>query len=342
MGRGCALLLLTLGCAATGVRPDPGVPAAGAAEAPVEDVIQVQYLGTAGYVFRRGRYALITAPLYSNPGLLRVVFGRIAPDTVLMHPPLPGIEVKAILIGHSHYDHLLDVPMIAADYHPQAVLYGSESARRILTVADPSLVARIKVLESELARSGQPGAWVYLADSSIRIMAIESDHGAHALRIHVMRGEVQPGLTRAPRSAWNWREGKTAAFVIDFLGPGGEINFRIHYQDAASRFPLGAPPDFTPGDTHRVDLAILSVGAWAEVRRYPAALLDHIRPRHVILGHWENFFRSPLKPPRQILATTQLWLLIPYIKRHMPADGDWLLPLPGAVYHFLPTTDGTP
>ncbi len=345
MGRGCALLLLTMGCAATGVKPNPGVPAAEALEATAEDVIQVQYLGVAGYVFRRGRQALLTAPHYTNPGLLRVIFGRIAPDTVLirsLHPPLPGVEVGAILIGHAHYDHLLDISTIANEYHPQATLYGSESARRILMAADTSLVVRMKVLGPELARDGQPGAWVYLADSSIRFMAIESGHGPHFLRIHLMQGEVKPGLTRVPRSAWNWKEGQTAAFIIDFLAPDGDIDFRIHYQDAATRFPLGAPPDFGPGDTHRIDLAILSVGAWARVRNYPAALLEHSRPRHVILGHWENFFRSPLKPPRQIFTTTQLWLLVPYIEDHLPADGHWLLPLPGAIYHFLPAAEGKP
>ncbi|MFB0515641.1 MAG: MBL fold metallo-hydrolase [Candidatus Neomarinimicrobiota bacterium] len=339
---GIALLLLfSLNCAGMAYRvaPDPGLEPLTPADLPYSEVIQVQYLGTGGYLFQRDGYGLLTGSLYSNPGLLRVGFWHISADTVLinqLHPHRPKVRVEAILIGHAHYDHLLDVPYVAYSFDQEATIYGNASVGRIMAAANSSLWKRTKVLDTELAREGLPGVWFYVADSTIRFMAIESDHGPHALGIHVMRGEVKEGLKAVPKCAWAWREGETFAYLIDFLSPEGSIDFRIHFQDATSHYPLGAPPDFAPQDTHRIDLAIVSVGSWFQVPDYPGAFLRNHQPRHVILGHWENFFRSPLKPPRQILYSTRLWSFIPYIERNLPADADWLLPKPGATYWFTP------
>ncbi len=336
------LLLLSLSCAGLGPRiiPDPGVEALAPADTCYEKTIQVQYLGTGGNLIWRDGHGLLTAPLYSNPGLLRVGLWHIYPDTALinrLHPRTPGVQVEAILVGHAHYDHLLDVPYVARRHEPAATIYGNASMKRIVAVADPSLLGRVRVLDEELSRGGRPGTWFYLADSTIRFMGIESDHGPHLFGIHVMRGEVQEGLKAVPKRAWAWKEGKTFAYLIDFLGPGGSVDFRIHFQDATSHYPLGAPPAFAPPDSHRVDLLSVSVGAWFEVPDYPAAVLRDHQPRHVILGHWENFFRSPLKLPRGIFYTTRLRVLIPIVERELPPDADWLVPLPGAVYRFTTT-----
>lgn len=213
---------------------------------------------------------------------------------------------------------------------------GNESTERIVAAADVSLAGRMVVPDAELSRDGQPGVWFYLADSTIRVMAIESDHGPHALGIHVMQGEVREGLKKVPKCAWAWKEGEVFAYLIDFLGSDGATDFRIHYQDATSHYSLGAPPGLAPYDTHRVDLAIVCVGSWFQVPDYPGALLREHRPRHVILGHWENFFRSSLKPPRPIPFSTRFRAFIPYIEANLPDDADWLLPRPGAVYWFTP------
>lgn len=309
------------------------------ADQSTEDVIYVQYLGTGGNLIWCGEQGVLTAPLYSNPGLLRVGFWRIAPDTSLinrLHPHPSGVEVETILVGHAHYDHLLDVPYIAQRHLPEATIYGNASVGRIVAAADSALIPRMVVLEEELSRDGAPGTWLYLADSTIRFMAIESDHGPHFLGIHVMKGEVKQNLQAVPRRAWAWREGVTFAYLIDFLGPDRSIDFRIHYQDATSHYPLGSPPDLAQPDSHRVDLLFVSVGGWAGVSDYPGALLRDHQPHHVILGHWENFFRSPLKPPKGIFRITRLRLLIPYVERVLPPDADWIVPLPGAVYRFSP------
>ncbi|MCH7520956.1 MAG: MBL fold metallo-hydrolase [Candidatus Marinimicrobia bacterium] len=337
---GC-LILLIIGCSGVTTRyqPDPGVPVLAPHEPAYEETIQLRYLGAGGYLIRRGKHAILTAPLYTNPGWLRVGLGWIAPDTALidrLHPPTSTGEVGAILVGHAHYDHLLDVPYIARKYHPEAKIYGNRSMANLVVAAEPRLVDQVRVLEEEVARGGQPGKWFYLADSTIRFMAIESDHGPHFLGIHVMKGEAEAGLKGVPRSAWGWKEGETLAYLIDFLGPDKAINFRIHYQDATSHYPLGAPPDFAPPDSHRLDLAITCVDTWFQVPDYPEALIRNHRPRYVILGHWENFLRSPLKPPWTRFSSLRLRRFIPSVLDALPPDTDWIVPLPGALYRYRP------
>jgi hypothetical protein len=41
----------------------------------------------------------------------------------------------------------------------------------------------------------------------------------------------------------------------------------------------------------RVDVALLCVGGdFERLRRHPESILQNTRPRHAVLGHWEDFF----------------------------------------------------
>lgn len=336
------MLLLSLNCAGLrpGIDPDPGLAAAELAVPRDDETIYIQYLGSGGNLIYRNGYGVLTAPIYSNPSTLRVGFGSIKPDTHrinMMYPRVPGVKVEAILVGHAHYDHLLDVPHIAERHALEAVIYGNTSVYRIISAAGRHLGERTHFLDEELSRDGRPGDWIYLADSTLRVMGIASDHGPHALGIHVMQGEVRDNLTRMPRSAWAWREGQTIAYLIDFLGPDGEVDFRIHHQDATSHYPMGAPPVLAPPDAHQLDVAIVAVGSWRQTPDYPDALLRNHRPGCVFLGHWETFFRSPDKPPKPLPVSAWLPAFVRNVEANLHDDSYWLLPTPGATYAFLPS-----
>ncbi len=330
-------LALSAGCAANSTRPHPGQGALPYSHPDYDSAIQVQYLGVGGYLFRRGDYAVLGAPHYTNPHIVRVGLWFIRPDTTLIdrvHPRPPELQVEAILVGHAHYDHLLDVPYIARKYYPQARIYGSPSAASLALAAEPSLAGRVIALDDQVARNRRPGTWFYAADSTIRFMAIASDHGPHALGVHLMRGSVKPGLTRAPRSAWRWREGETLAYLIDFLAPDRSVDFRIYYQDATSPDSAGFPPLLPLQDQHSIDLAILCVGSAQELREYPTNICTELQPRNIMLGHWEYFFRSPVRPVKR-LRFTNINRFIAQVEAASP-DSRWVLPKPGAVYHYFP------
>ena len=108
---------------------------------PTYDVIDVRFLGVAGFLLRRTTLdadgektdAVLTAPLYSNPTIGELAVSDLASDQRLIDALLPRVDdVQLILAGHSHYDHLLDVPYIARRWARSALICGSDMARDLL------------------------------------------------------------------------------------------------------------------------------------------------------------------------------------------------------------------
>jgi len=168
--------------------------------------LEIRYLGSGGHLIRRGSTAIMTAPFFSNPGLFRVGLGRISPDSARIDTAVEKIiaeggrldDVQAILVGHAHYDHLMDVPRVWREYAPNAKIFGSLTAKHILRGFDvPD--DRIETLNSSAASRWNAGRWVTIGD--VRFMAIESEHAPHGFGIKLYGGEVREDLDRPPRRA---------------------------------------------------------------------------------------------------------------------------------------------
>ena len=94
-----------------------------------------------------------------------------------------------------------------------------------------------------------------------------------------------------PTWAYDWAKGDTYAWVIEFLDARGAVEFRVHWQDAASAPGDGwLPASIAHDTTHRLDVAIICTGNFDMVDGYPEAFLRDANPRHLLLGHWESFF----------------------------------------------------
>ncbi|SGY92605.1 Putative uncharacterized protein [Moritella viscosa] len=251
--------------------------------------LDIQYLGVGGYLFQYGDDSIMTAPSFTNPGLVNVSLPLpIETDTDLVDKLLP-IEAKQaefILVGHAHYDHLMDVPYIMQQHMPTTIAVGSTTMTNIVTavIADE----RLFDITDYAAEGQQPGKWIYNRHHTIRFMPIKSDHAPHFMGIKVMSGTYQEALTELPSTAYGWKEGQTYAYVIDFLDNQQQPIYRIHYQDAASNSPDGLMPVIN--DTKAVDMAILCVAAFHQVDDYPEAILQQTQPKTIVLGHWEDFF----------------------------------------------------
>ncbi|MDP2957427.1 MAG: hypothetical protein Q8N53_13470 [Longimicrobiales bacterium] len=94
-------------------------------------------------------------------------------------------------------------------------------------------------------------------------------------------------------------DGPSYAFLLDFLDADGSVAFRIYYQDAVAAPPRGLAPDSLMRE-RPVDVAILVPATFDQVDWHPEALVRNLRPRWVILGHWENFFVPPVTPLRTV------------------------------------------
>jgi hypothetical protein len=330
---------------------DCGVPAS-------DEVLELTYLGVGGFLMHWNGHAILTAPFYSNPGLLQVGLGLpISPNTTRIDAHLPPLDqVDAILVGHSHYDHLMDAVYVAETHARRAVLYGNQTMAHLLA-SQQSLHGRVVALDAEAGDWWQPGRWQYVADRSIRFMALRSEHAPHFLGIKMFGGSVDEDQERLPRTAYGWKEGQTFAFLIDFLGADGHVRVRVHYQDAGSNPPNGfdPPPDsaasnpadvaarsdqrergreVTPGAAP-VDVAILCVASYGEVDDYPEAIVHQLQPHTVVLGHWENFFRSPDLPLEAVpLTDTKTFVL--RLTDALPPGARWYTPRPDATLRICP------
>jgi hypothetical protein len=269
----------------------------------------VQYLGVGGFLLKHGTDVVLTAPLYSNPSLLEVGFDHaITSDTELIDRLLPydAMQAKAILVGHSHYDHLMDVPYLALCKATQADVYGSTTTQRLLAPIAEQLKAkepptRVIALDEVAGSDATPGEWQWLGEG-VRFMALRSEHSPQVtvelpvlfkrdprIPFHLWRGELSADRRELPRSASEWVEGKVFAFVIDFF-EAKRLAFRIYYQDSGTNEPVGHVPPAVL-DEHPVDLALLCLGGdFHRLKGHPEGILANLKPRFVILSHWEDFF----------------------------------------------------
>lgn len=70
--------------------------------------IDIQYLGTAGFVIQNAERTVVLDPYLSRPGLWDTLSKPLQPDVRLIQDIIP--KADDVLIGHAHYDHILDAP----------------------------------------------------------------------------------------------------------------------------------------------------------------------------------------------------------------------------------------
>jgi hypothetical protein len=274
--------------------------------------VAMQYLGNGGWLIRRGGEVIATAPFVSNPGLLNVYLSS-GPDLEAIDKLIPAMpDVEIMLIGHGHYDHAMDLPHILGQRPPDgtassvrakapnAKLYGSKTVKHLLGPTFPGRVESVTGAEPATgwkapAKGLTRGPWIPSDDAAVRFMPLASTHAPHLFGFIklVSWGHLQEDVASLPTAPFLWPEGETLAFLIDFLRPDKTVEFRIYYQDAASHPGTGIIPHLTGRDAVPVDVAILCVAGFSQVSDNPEHILRNVRPRHIVGGHWEDFFFWP-------------------------------------------------
>jgi hypothetical protein len=118
------LLVLATSCA----RLTPGVHGLVDLTPPGADELRLTYLGSGGWIMEHRGDMILTAPLFTNPSFVRTGLAYIEADTLEIDRQMSQYDVmraRAILTGHAHYDHLMDVPRVATKFAPDARIVGS-------------------------------------------------------------------------------------------------------------------------------------------------------------------------------------------------------------------------
>jgi L-ascorbate metabolism protein UlaG (beta-lactamase superfamily) len=279
--------------------------------------VQVTFLGVGGVLIRWQGTAIMTAPLYSNPTIGEIALSEAHTDRqrldALMRQDVSG--VRAILSGHSHYDHLMDVPYVALHKATRADVIGNDEMRKLLHPIEAELEARTP--PNHLVSLECATGWVDVAGDVIRVKAIVSEHSPQIGRrlaskstglpawliplpdVTLWRGEDEHDLDQIPTRIGGWPAGTPLAFVIELRDPATHAPaFRIYYQDSSTRQPYGYPD--APTEIDRYDLAILTMGGATEFRSFPQDIVGYLKPKFVMGVHWDDFFN-----PRQLPLPTE-------------------------------------
>lgn len=279
------------------------------------DSVDVVAMGVDGYLivpWADTTRLVMTPPAYSNPSLWHLVLrdwwwgtrsnrARVqrglarVPDA----PPSRLANVRAVLVGHGHYDHVMDLPAMREQL-PQATIYGSATVVHALRPAfAPTALADVR---DQIGRNRTaPGRDIEVGPR-LRARPIAWAHAPNLGGWTIAAGHYDRDRRTLPRTVHGWRMGEPLAWTVDVLQADGAVALRVFHHDAA------APLDVVraalevmrtmPAATHTV--VIMTAANWDQPSAYPGALLASLEPEQVLFGHWEDFFRSPLGAPKVV------------------------------------------
>lgn len=268
------------------------------------DSISVHYIGCSGFFITRDTTTLLFDPYFTY----RQVFtprltteANIRPKTELTidrvfrrgigssHDDLSSID--AIVIDHGHVDHFGDLPYLfkSKHIHDSTRVLGNATVGHY--VRGHELAARlIDTVESSAATYRTPGKWIYI-NQRVRLLPVVSEHAPHYKIFghgHSMAATGIETRDTTHTKACHYATGQTLAYLVDFLNPDSTVNFRLYHSSAGSSAPMGFVRQ-AELDAHRVDLAIFCAASFNQACRYPENMIEHLKPRHILFAHWEDF-----------------------------------------------------
>jgi L-ascorbate metabolism protein UlaG (beta-lactamase superfamily) len=242
--------------------------------------LEVDWLGTAGYRLRCEGRTLFIDPYVTRVALGDVVRGRRAlPDPALHARHLdPGGEVVGVLVGHTHFDHAVDVPLLARAHGARA--YGSSSLARLMRLHGAGDLA----VEVEPHRPYELGPFT--------VTFVPSRHSKLVLGLAVPF------------------DGELTCEHLDGLSPSayrcGPV-YGIHVQVAgATLYHQGSADLLDDEIRHRdVDVFLAGIAGRRFTERYWSRILGRLQPRVVVASHFDDFMR-PLDAPLRFSANVNL------------------------------------
>jgi L-ascorbate metabolism protein UlaG (beta-lactamase superfamily) len=242
----------------------------------------LEYMGAAGWRITDGTTVILIdpylsrilgpppplAPPYSRlPGDTRAVYGWndvAVPDVAAIDAHVPRADF--VLVTHTHYDHVLDVPHIALKTH--AAVIGTESTENIMraySVPEEKLIT---------VRGGEDYDFAVFSVKVIPSLHSPLDHKRY------FSSETAPPGMKAPLTLLQMHpEGGTLAYLIRFRGHKILVFGGMNYIE---REIEGLEPD------------VVLVGAASsrkEIYDYSGRLMRDLHfPPLVLPTHWDNFF----------------------------------------------------
>lgn len=233
--------------------------------------IDITWFGTSAILLRDGKTSLFIDPYFSRYSVPHMCFNKIAPDEKRNRKWLEtaGInKLTAVLVSHSHFDHVLDAPFIAQE--TGATLLGSETTANI---------ARGQGLNDERIETVTTGKPINIGDFTITF--IRSRHGGMVMKpTHLTKPLPSPAF------AYEYPEGNVYSILIKH--PNGSF---LHH--ASARY---IPGELEP---YKADVVFLGIALNNNMSAYIRNVVNTVGAKTIYPIHWDDFFiplEKPIKP----------------------------------------------
>ena len=246
--------------------------------------LTVKFLGVTTLVFDDGETAIMTDGFFSRPTYLALA-GKIGPNENRIESALQKASVSslaAVIPVHSHYDHALDSPIVAA--RTGALLIGSESSANI---------ARGYNFPEDRIRIVNDGQTMTFG--RFKITFIISEH----LPTKFAHGKISEPL-KPPSGVIDYKVGDCYSLLIE------HDRRSILVQGSA-----GSRPHALKG--RHAEVIYLGIGGLNGTKpeyqeQYWKEVVQTVGAKRVIPVHWDNFFKpldEPLQPERGFDSSMQ-------------------------------------
>ncbi len=230
--------------------------------------LEVEWLGTAGFRLTADGTTVLIDPYVSRPGVREVALDRpLRSSEALVDRHVPRAD--AVLVGHTHFDHALDVPAISR--RDGCAVYGSASLHHLMGLH--GLV--------DSAVQVEPHAPYEVGPFTIRF--VPSRHSKLLAGLAVPSGGelTCDHLDHLNGRAYNC--GQVWGIAIEVAG------LTLYHQGSADliddeRLPRG------------VDVFLCGIAGRAFARGYLPRILTRLEPAVVVPQHWDDFL-APLDAP---------------------------------------------
>jgi L-ascorbate metabolism protein UlaG (beta-lactamase superfamily) len=241
--------------------------------------VRFTWFGTNGWEIAFGNRTILIDPWFGrfDSGFLTGKFNAGTPittDAGLIDQHVG--KADQILIGHGHWDHLADVPIVAKK--TGAMVIGSETHGNVLRAAG---VPEKQIVQVKGGESMQFDGYT-----------IEVFPGLHSLgpiKKYAVPGHLTSVPAAPPSKVGDMPEGDSFVYLITIGG-----KYRIFAQSTANfieREITGLRPD----------VALIASIFYNQIHDYTPRLLKAINfPRVILPTHWDNFEKPFSEPPQDL------------------------------------------
>ncbi len=241
-----------------------------------EGALELTYLGTAGFILKNKQRTVVLDPYLSRVGVTEL-FRPLHTNTALLKKYIPHAD--DVLIGHAHYDHILDAPDLCKQ--TGARLIGSKATCMVGRAAG---LPESQLKETEGREDIACGSWT--------VRGLPSIHGKAIFgRIPIAGDILSPPVW--PPKLLDLKHG----LVLNWLVDTGSLKI-VHIDSA----------DFIPEELQGVKADVVCLCAIGRKYRpnYVKEVVALLQPKWIIPCHWDTMFthyeNEPVYIPSVVLA----------------------------------------